>query len=80
MDRVREAIQLCLDVEGDDAQPLDFVGIQQIARDCELTGDHLDSLLWTGDRSVLVGDQCRGRIESGPCGLVRPCAIVTAWR
>ena len=31
MDRVREAIQLCLEVEGDDTQPLDFVGVQRIA-------------------------------------------------
>jgi predicted RNase H-like HicB family nuclease len=31
MDRVREAIQLCLEVEGDDAQHLDFVGVQRVA-------------------------------------------------
>lgn len=31
MDRAREAIQLCLDVEGDDAQQLDFVGVQRVA-------------------------------------------------
>ncbi len=31
MDRVREAIQLCLEVEGDDAQQLDFVGVQRVA-------------------------------------------------
>ena len=30
MDRVREAIQLCLEVEGD-AQQLDFVGVQRVA-------------------------------------------------
>lgn len=31
MDRVREAIQVCLEVEGDDAQQLDFVGVQRVA-------------------------------------------------
>jgi predicted RNase H-like HicB family nuclease len=31
MDRVREAIQLCLEVEGDDAQQLDFIGVQRVA-------------------------------------------------
>jgi predicted RNase H-like HicB family nuclease len=31
MDRVREAIRLCLEVEGDDAQQLDFVGVQRVA-------------------------------------------------
>lgn len=31
MDRVREAIQLCLEVEGDDAQELDFIGVQRVA-------------------------------------------------
>jgi predicted RNase H-like HicB family nuclease len=31
MDRVREAIQLCLEVEGNNAQQLDFVGVQRIA-------------------------------------------------
>ncbi len=31
MDRVREAIQLCLEVEGGDAQQLDFVGVQRVA-------------------------------------------------
>ena len=31
MDRVREAIQLCLEVEGDDVQHLDFVGVQRVA-------------------------------------------------
>ena len=31
IDRVREAIQLCLEVEGDDAQHLDFVGVQRVA-------------------------------------------------
>ena len=28
--RVREAIALCLEVEGDDAKPLRFVGVQQV--------------------------------------------------
>jgi predicted RNase H-like HicB family nuclease len=31
MDRVREAIELCLEVEGDNAQQLDFVGVQRVA-------------------------------------------------
>ena len=30
MVRVREAIDLCLEVQGDDVEPLDFVGIQKI--------------------------------------------------
>lgn len=30
MERVREAIQLCLEVEGEPAEPLDFVGVQRI--------------------------------------------------
>ena len=29
--RVREAIELCLEVEGKDAQPLQFVGVQQVS-------------------------------------------------
>jgi len=31
MGRVREAILLCLEVEGDSAPPLDFVGVQRVA-------------------------------------------------
>ncbi|MBI1815466.1 MAG: type II toxin-antitoxin system HicB family antitoxin [Deltaproteobacteria bacterium] len=31
IERVREAIQLCLDVQGDEAPPLDFVGVQRVA-------------------------------------------------
>ncbi|MBC7358524.1 MAG: type II toxin-antitoxin system HicB family antitoxin [Desulfacinum sp.] len=31
MSRVKEAIQLCLEVEGEDMEPLDFVGVQQVA-------------------------------------------------
>lgn len=31
MKRVREAIELCLAVEGRDTQPLRFVGIQQVS-------------------------------------------------
>ncbi|MHB0980546.1 MAG: type II toxin-antitoxin system HicB family antitoxin [Thermoleophilia bacterium] len=31
MERAREAIQLCLEVEGDDAQQSDFVGVQRVA-------------------------------------------------
>ena len=30
MDRVREAIELCLEVQEQDAEPLDFVGIQRV--------------------------------------------------
>ena len=28
--RVREAIQVCLEAEGDDGTPLDFIGVQRI--------------------------------------------------
>lgn len=31
MERVREAIELCLEVEGDGAEPLDIVGVQRIS-------------------------------------------------
>ena len=31
MDRIREAIELCLDVEGNLIEPLDFVGVQRIS-------------------------------------------------
>ena len=31
MERIREAIELCLEVEGDEAEPLDFVGVQRIS-------------------------------------------------
>ncbi len=31
MSRVQEAIQLCLEVEGDSREPLTFVGIQRVA-------------------------------------------------
>jgi len=31
MEQVREAIQLCVEVEGDSAQRLDFVGVQRVA-------------------------------------------------
>jgi predicted RNase H-like HicB family nuclease len=31
IERIREAIALCLDVEGEVADPLDFIGIQQVA-------------------------------------------------
>lgn len=30
MERIREAIELCLEVEQDEAEQLDFVGIQKI--------------------------------------------------
>jgi predicted RNase H-like HicB family nuclease len=29
--RLREAIELCLEVEGTEIQPLDFVGVQQVS-------------------------------------------------
>lgn len=29
--RTREAIELCLEAEGDEAEPLDFVGVQRIS-------------------------------------------------
>jgi predicted RNase H-like HicB family nuclease len=31
MERIREAIELCLEVEGEAPEPLDFVGIQRIS-------------------------------------------------
>ena len=31
MERIREAIKLCLEVQGDTAEPLDFVGVQRIS-------------------------------------------------
>lgn len=30
MDRVREAIELCLEVEGEEAESLDFIGVQRV--------------------------------------------------
>jgi predicted RNase H-like HicB family nuclease len=30
MDRIREAIELCLEVQGLDSDPLDFVGVQRV--------------------------------------------------
>ena len=30
MVRVREAIQLCLEVQGDDTETLDFIGVQKV--------------------------------------------------
>ncbi|MGI6783508.1 MAG: type II toxin-antitoxin system HicB family antitoxin [Aminivibrio sp.] len=29
--RIKEAIELCLEVEGEDCGPLDFIGIQQVS-------------------------------------------------
>lgn len=29
--RIREAIELCLEVEGKDVEPLDFLGFQQVS-------------------------------------------------
>ena len=31
MVRIREAIELCLEVEGDRLEPLDFVGVQRVS-------------------------------------------------
>lgn len=31
MERIREAIELCLEVQGEVPEPLDFVGIQRIS-------------------------------------------------
>ena len=31
MERIREAIELCLEVRGDAPEPLDFVGVQRIS-------------------------------------------------
>ncbi len=31
MVRIREAIELCLEVQGDSLEPLDFVGVQRIS-------------------------------------------------
>ena len=30
MDRIREAIELCLEVKGEDTEDLDFIGVQKI--------------------------------------------------
>ncbi len=30
MGRVREAIELCLEVQGEQLEPLDFIGVQQV--------------------------------------------------
>ncbi len=30
MERIREAIELCLEVEGDNLEPLDFIGVQRV--------------------------------------------------
>ena len=30
MTRVREAVELCLEVEGERVEPLDFIGVQKI--------------------------------------------------
>ena len=29
--RIKEAIELCLEVEGKEVEPLDFVGVQQVS-------------------------------------------------
>ena len=31
MERIREAIELCLEVDEDTAEPLDFVGVQRVS-------------------------------------------------
>lgn len=33
MSRMREAIELCLEAEGDKLEPLDFVGVQKVTID-----------------------------------------------
>ena len=30
MDRIREAIELCVEMQGDNLDPLDFVGVQRV--------------------------------------------------
>jgi len=30
MERIREAIELCLEVQGDRIEPLDFIGVQKV--------------------------------------------------
>jgi predicted RNase H-like HicB family nuclease len=30
MDRIKEAIELCLEVQGDTSEKLDFVGVQRV--------------------------------------------------
>lgn len=39
LERIREAIELCLEVQGGDTESLDFVGIQRV----RVTGEHLSS-------------------------------------
>jgi predicted RNase H-like HicB family nuclease len=31
MERIREAIELCLEVQGEPSEPLDFIGVQRIS-------------------------------------------------
>jgi predicted RNase H-like HicB family nuclease len=31
IDRIKEAIALCLEVAGEDVEPMEFVGVQQVA-------------------------------------------------
>ncbi len=31
MERIREAIELCIEVNGDSGEPLDFIGIQRVS-------------------------------------------------
>jgi predicted RNase H-like HicB family nuclease len=31
MERIKEAIELCLEVEGEEASNIDFVGVQRVA-------------------------------------------------
>ncbi len=48
MERIREAIELCLQVEGAPEQDLEFVGIpllHKILKDCHLTAEELSNLL-----------------------------------
>ena len=34
MERVKEAIELCLEVQHEEVEPLDFIGVQRVAVEC----------------------------------------------
>ena len=44
MVEIREAIELCLEVQGREPSPLEFIGIQRMA-DCSIEPEKLESLL-----------------------------------
>jgi len=49
MERIREAIELCLEVRGATFEPLDFIGVQRISiaansDECKIKTDYLRSL------------------------------------